>query len=92
MADRRASTRAPGGMSRVRRPSHQRTPDPDVRLSTSTATVDSGPTTSERAKSVCGLSGTTSIASRLGHTMGPPAENAYAVDPVGVDTTMPSQP
>jgi len=33
--------------------------------------------------------GTTRIASRSGHTPGPPAENAYAVDPVGVDTKKP---
>jgi hypothetical protein len=36
--------------------------------------------------------GTTRIASRSGHTIGPPAENAHAVDPVGVATSTPSQP
>ena len=32
------------------------------------------------------------MASTSGHTTGPPAEKAYAVDPVGVATTRPSQP
>ena len=44
----------------------------------------SGETTSGRANSACALIGTTSSASTSGHTTGPPAENAYAVDPVGV--------
>jgi hypothetical protein len=32
------------------------------------------------------------MASSVGQTIGPPAEKAYAVDPVGVDMTTPSQP
>ena len=36
--------------------------------------------------------GTTSSASTSGHITGPPAEKAYAVDPVGVAMTTPSQP
>ena len=58
----------------------------------SIATVEAGETTSGRANSACALSGTTSSAWTEGHTTGPPAENAYAVDPVGVAHTMPSQP
>jgi len=33
-----------------------------------------------------------SSASTSGQTTGPPAENAYAVEPVGVEHTTPSQP
>ena len=55
------------------------------RGSTSTASTDwSATTTSGRANSACALIGTISSASTSGHTTGPPAENAYAVDPVGV--------
>jgi hypothetical protein len=36
--------------------------------------------------------GAMTSASTRGHTTGPPAENAYAVDPVGVAITTPSQP
>src|ERR1700744_2252612 len=52
----------------------------------------SGLVTIGRANNACALFGTTSNASRSGHKIGPPAENAYAVDPVGVDTNTPSQP
>ena len=44
-----------------------------------------------RANRACALSGSTSIASTPGQTTGPPAEKAYAVEPVGVETSMPSQ-
>ena len=37
-------------------------------------------------------SGTTAMASTPGQITGPPAEKLYAVAPVGVDTTIPSQP
>src|SRR5680860_1357588 len=76
----------------VRRPSHQSTPTPSVRVRTSTASVDVGATTSGRANSAWAEIGTISRASTSGHTTGPPAENAYAVDPVGVAITTPSQP
>src|SRR5439155_25611788 len=49
-----------------------------------------GEITSGRANSACALIGTTSSAWTEGHTTGPPAEKAYAVDPVGVAQTMPS--
>ena len=49
--------------------------------------------TSGRANSACALTAARrSIACTDGHTTGPPAENAYAVDPVGVAQTMPSPP
>ena len=67
-------------------------PAPDVPSSISIATAASGLTTSGFANSACADSGTTAIASTLGQITGPPAEKLYAVDPVGVDTTMPSQP
>src|SRR6266700_2722876 len=56
--------------------------------STVTAAFDG--TTSGRTASVCGQIAATTMASTLGTTIGPPAESAYAVDPVGVATTMPS--
>ena len=51
-----------------------------------------GATTSGRENSAWALIGTISSASTSGQTTGPPAENAYAVDPVGVAITTPSQP
>lgn len=59
---------------------------------TSTASTEFGEVTNGFANSACALIGTISSASTSGHTTGPPAENAYAVDPVGVDSTMPSHP
>ena len=56
------------------------------------STVDVGATTSGRANSACAAIGTSSSASTSGQTTGPPAENAYAVEPVGVAHTTPSQP
>ena len=44
------------------------------------------------ANRACALIGTISSASTSGQTTGPPAENAYAVEPVGVAHTTPSQP
>ena len=84
--------RAPGGRSTVRRPSHQSTPAPSVWASTSTASTESGATTIGRANSACALIGTISSASTPGQTIGPPALKLYAVDPVGVAHTTPSQP
>src|SRR5574341_636371 len=43
-----------------------------------------------RAESVCGLSGTSVNAGTTGCRIGPCADSAYAVDPVGVATIMPS--
>ena len=43
-----------------------------------------------RLESVCGEMGTSATAERPGCRMGPPAESAYAVDPVGVAAMMPS--
>ena len=60
--------------------------------STSSATTEVGAATIGRANSACALIGTTSSASTVGQTTGPPAEKAYAVEPVGVAATTPSQP
>src|SRR5215218_7887603 len=59
---------------------------------TSTASTDVGATTSGRANSAWALIGTISNASTPGHTTGPPALKLYAVEPVGVAQTTPSQP
>ena len=56
------------------------------------ATACSGPTTNGLAKRACAESGMTAMAWTLGQMTGPPAEKLYAVEPVGVDTTTPSQP
>src|SRR6202000_1486826 len=64
-------------------------PEPPM---TSMASTDRGETTIGRANSAGALIGTISRASTSGHTTGPPAENAYAVEPVGVAHTTPSQP
>ena len=45
-----------------------------------------------REKSAWAEIGRTTRASTSGHTTGPPAENAYAVEPVGVAQIKPSQP
>ena len=63
-----------------------------MRACTSIATTDVGATTIGRANSACALSGTTVSASTPGHTTGPPALKLYAVEPVGVAQTTPSQP
>src|SRR5690349_9751756 len=78
-------------MSTVRRPSQDRIANV-VYGSTFTRIVDVGAVTSGRLNSACALIGTMSSASTSGQTTGPPAENAYAVDPVGVEQTTPSQP
>ena len=44
----------------------------------------------ERSKTMCGDTGVSTTQSRRGNTMGPRAENEYAVDPVGVATMTPS--
>lgn len=72
---RRTSTRAPGGRSTVRRPSHHSTPG-GMCGSTSTASTESGEVTSGLANRAWALIGTMSSASTSGHTTGPPAENA----------------
>ena len=54
--------------------------------------VDDGAVTSARLNRACGEIGTSSSASTSGQTTGPPAENAYAVEPVGVAQMTPSQP
>src|SRR4029453_16555546 len=90
-SERRTSTLAPGGSSSERRPSHQSTPC-GVSGATSIASTLVGAVTNGRANSACALIGTISNASTSGQTTGPPAENAYAVEPVGVAHTTPSQP
>ena len=54
--------------------------------------LDEGATTSGRANRAWALIGTTRRASTVGQTTGPPAEKAYAVEPVGVAATTPSPP
>ena len=56
------------------------------------ASRELGEMTSGPANRACALIGTSSIASTSGQTTGPPAENAYAVEPVGVAQTTPSHP
>ena len=46
--------------------------------------------TSPRLYAECGATGVTTRASTAGLTMGPPAEKLYAVEPVGVATTIAS--
>ena len=43
-----------------------------------------------RLDSVCGDTGTSAITESEGCTIGPPDDNAYAVEPVGVATIKPS--
>ena len=81
----------PARNSTERLPSHHTTPCTGEASISSTMTIDVGPSTSGRANRAWALSGTTSSASSSGHSTGPPAENAYAVDPVGVATSTPSQ-
>src|SRR5262249_4855768 len=90
-APRRTETTAPGGTSYTRRPS-QNTTARDVYGSTVIRMVDVGAVTTGRLNSVCALIGTTTSAETSGQTTGPPAEKAYAVEPVGVAHTTPSQP
>lgn len=45
-----------------------------------------------RANRACAETGTSSIASTVGQTTGPPADQAYPVDPVGVANSTPSHP
>ena len=84
-------TRAPGGRSKTRRPSQHSTANV-VNGSTVMANVEVGAVTSGRLKRACALIGTSSNASTSGQTTGPPAEKAYAVEPVGVAHRTPSQP
>ena len=55
-----------------------------------TVITSSGGTTSGLTFNVCGQIGTIVIASSDGCKTGPPADNPYAVEPVGVDTIKPS--
>src|SRR5215213_434391 len=85
------SSRPPAGTTISRRPSQNTSASWPV-ASTSTAMAASGLVTIGRAKSAWALLGTTRMASRSGQTIGPPAENAHAVEPVGVATSTPSHP
>jgi hypothetical protein len=53
-------------------------------------TSASSSSTSVRSKSMWGDTGVSSNARRVGSTIGPRAEKAYAVEPVGVATMSPS--
>ena len=63
----------------------------DVVAPMTTLMRDALGTTRGRDVSVCGNIGTTTIASRLGCMIGPPADSAYAVEPVGEATIRPSE-
>jgi hypothetical protein len=52
-------------------------------------TLVSGTSTGRLVK-VCGQTGVMQMASTVGNTIGPPADNEYAVEPVGVATMSPS--
>ena len=52
--------------------------------------VSSGASTRERSNSMCGDTGVSSRHRWRGDTIGPRAENEYAVEPVGVATITPS--
>ncbi|CDC14567.1 unknown [Bifidobacterium pseudocatenulatum CAG:263] len=56
------------------------------------ANVEPEPIINGRANRAWAANGTNCNAFTFGHMIGPPAENAYAVEPVGVDTITPSQP
>ena len=58
--------------------------------STSSVTPSSGANTIERSNTMCGDTGVRRRHGTLGLTMGPRAENEYAVEPVGVATIAPS--
>src|SRR3954462_1821600 len=74
------SSRPPAGTTISRRPS-QNTSASRPPGSTSMSIAASGLVTIGRANSGWALLGTTRIAPRSGHPMGPPAENAHAVHP-----------
>jgi len=57
---------------------------------TSSASWSSQDRTRPRLYAECGATGVTTRASIAGLRMGPPAEKLYAVDPVGVATTIAS--
>ncbi len=63
-----------------------------MRVSISTAITESGEITRGLANRAWALIGTMINAATSGQTTGPPAEKAYAVEPVGVAITTPSQP
>ncbi len=56
----------------------------------SRASWSPGEMTSPRLYAECGATGVTTRHSRAGLTIGPPAEKLYAVEPVGVATTIAS--
>jgi hypothetical protein len=60
-------------------------------LNIRTPTVDARLNTIGRIDNVCGQIGVNTITSASGLTIDPPADNEYAVDPVGDDAIKPSQ-
>ena len=95
-ARRAAAARARRGTARDRpeqaRPARGRRPSsatgrPSV---TTNATSSCSASTSDRSNSMCGEIGVSTRQRRSGDTIGPPAENEYAVCPVGVATMRPS--
>src|SRR5678816_4299656 len=62
------------------------------RSATSSSTTLVAAMTIGRSERVCGQIGTSTSAARLGCTIGPPQESAYAVEPVDVATMKPSPP
>ena len=66
------------------------TPSPGGDRTLRAAPTSSGASTIDRSNSMCGDTGVITIAAMPGSTIGPRAENEYAVDPVGVATITPS--
>jgi hypothetical protein len=61
-----------------------------VSLRSTTRMVRSAGTTMGRCVSACEQMGASTVQSTEGWTMGPPADSAYAVEPVGVERMTPS--
>ena len=85
-------------MSTIRSPaisSNLRIPSAAISAATDSTSItisESGDTTIGREKSACAASGKSTKALTSGQSTGPPAEKAYAVEPVGVAQMTPSQP
>ena len=90
---RRTSIRAPGGRSTVRRPSHHSTPaalGAGDHLDRQHRVRARPPSAGRRARAR--RSAPSAAPRPRARRSGPPAEKLYAVEPVGVEQTTPSQP
>ena len=81
-------TSVPTGISWVSRPSAETNPGSSP--TTSRLTTLLAPSTNDRSKTICAAIGVTMRHGTSGETIGPRAENEYAVEPVGVATITPS--